>query len=84
MLEDRKLVGDVEKQTAKWAPIKMSDKEELGTPKLDELINALGDLKIVDISRKPAGLSADLKTAADFANKPRGRPIAGPQGFLRG
>ncbi len=36
--------------------------EELNTTTLDDLKNALADLKIVDVNRKPAGLSADLKT----------------------
>ena len=33
--------------------------EELAAAKLNDLRNALGDLKIVDVARKPAGLSAD-------------------------
>ena len=49
-----------------WAPLKLADDEELNAAKLDELKTALDDLKIVDVSRKPAGLSADLKAAADF------------------
>ena len=49
----------------------MSADEELNAAKLDELKTALDDLKIVDVSRKPAGLSADLKAAADFTNTAR-------------
>jgi hypothetical protein len=35
--------------------------EELNAEKLNDLKTALDDLKIVDVSRKPPGLSADLK-----------------------
>ena len=42
----------------------MAADEELNTAKLDDMKFALDDLKIVDVSRKPAGLSADLKAAA--------------------
>jgi hypothetical protein len=35
--------------------------EELASTKLNELRNALGDLKIVDVVRKPAALVAELK-----------------------
>ena len=52
----------------------MADDEELNTAKLDELKSALDDLKIVDISRKPKGLSADLKVSADFAGKDKTEP----------
>ena len=36
----------------------LGDGEELAAPRLNDLRNALGDLKIVDVVRKPAGLSA--------------------------
>jgi hypothetical protein len=39
--------------------------EELNKQKLDDLRNALGDLKIVDVTRKPAGLGNSLKIAPD-------------------
>jgi len=45
----------------------MADDEELDTQKLDDLKNALDDLKIVDVARKPEGLSADLKATKSFA-----------------
>ena len=53
--------------------VKMPADEELNTAKLDDLKTALDDLKIVDVSRKPAGLSADLKKSADFSAQGRGR-----------
>ena len=56
--------------------------EELNTAKLDELKTALDDLKIVDVSRKPAGLSADLKAAADFTTKHEAVESLARQGLL--
>ncbi len=40
--------------------------QELATVKLNDLRNALGDLKIIDVARKPAGLSAELKAEEKF------------------
>jgi hypothetical protein len=62
-----KLVDDQKFKEGKWEPVKLAADEELNTAKLDELKTALDDLKIVDVSRKPSGLSADLKAAADFS-----------------
>jgi hypothetical protein len=42
--------------------------EELATGKLNELRTALGDLKIIDVARKPAGLSGELKAEEKFTN----------------
>ena len=69
MVDDEKFVADKRRTPdGKWVPVKMAADEELNAAKLDELKTALDDLKIVDVSRKPAGLSADLKVAADFAS----------------
>ena len=46
---------------------KLGEDEELASGKLNDLRNALGDLKIVDVVRKPSGLSADLKAEESFA-----------------
>lgn len=45
----------------KFEPNSLTDEEELNTQKLNELKTALDDLKIIDVRRKPAGLSADLR-----------------------
>jgi len=45
---------------------KLAADEELASGKLNDLRNALGDLKIVDVARKPSGLSGDLKAAEKF------------------
>jgi hypothetical protein len=44
----------------------LANDQELATVKLNDLRNALGDLKIVDVARKPAGLSAELKADEKF------------------
>lgn len=50
-------------QKAQWSLPGLTETEELVTAKLNDLKNALDDLKIVDVRRKPAGLSQDLKQA---------------------
>ncbi|MCE5269247.1 MAG: DUF4340 domain-containing protein [Planctomycetaceae bacterium] len=60
--EDQRFTADPQSPTGgKWTPVKMAADEELNSTKLDDMMYALDDLKIVDVSRKPAGLSADLK-----------------------
>lgn len=49
-------------------PVELGADEELNQDALRELRNGLDDLLIVDIERKPAGLSADLKAGDDFLN----------------
>ena len=44
----------------------LADGEELAAARLNDLRNALGDIKIADVRRKPAGLSADLKAEEKF------------------
>jgi hypothetical protein len=80
---DEKFVG--EKQNpfgGRWEPLPMADNEELNTANLDKLKTALDDLKIVDVSRKPAGLSADLKVAAGFTTKGEARESLEDKGFF--
>ena len=61
--DDRKLTDPQNPRHGRWEPVKMAADEELNTTKLDDLMFALDDLKVADVSRKPAGLSADLKAA---------------------
>lgn len=44
----------------------LGEDEELNEDVLRELRNGLDDLTIVDVERKPSGLSADLKAGSDF------------------
>ena len=60
-----------------WVAGKLAADEELNIAKLDEMKTALDNLKIVDVRRKPAGLSADLKADADFLANPEARRVVG-------
>lgn len=51
-----------------YEPEAMADDEELNSTKLNDLKNALDDLKIVDVRRKPEGIAADLRTGEGFAD----------------
>ena len=83
LVEDRKFAMNKEKPgEGQWVAVKMPADEELNTAKLDELKTALDDLKIVDVSRKPAGLSADLKEAADFKPKNEAFVSLAEKGFF--
>ncbi len=44
----------------------LADDEELNSSKLNEMKQALDDLKIVDVHRKPKGLSANLKVSNEL------------------
>lgn len=46
---------------SKWSLEGLAEEEEMVTDKLNDLKNALDDLKIVDVQRKPAGLANDLR-----------------------
>jgi uncharacterized protein DUF4340 len=46
-------------------PSKLGDQEELNKQKLDDLRNALGDLKIVDVAKKPDGLGNNLQVSSE-------------------
>lgn len=70
--DDTKNTWSVEK-LLKWdseaknlVPYAMPEGEELNTTKLNDMKSALDDLKIIDVQRKPEGLTADLKVAGDF------------------
>ena len=56
--------------------------EELASAKLNDLRNALGDLKIIDVVRKPAGLSADLKAEEAFAGDREAVTSLAQRGFF--
>ena len=55
--------------------------EELNKERLDGLKNALDDLKIVDVERKPAGLGADLRAEKGFMNDQEGIGSLMQKGF---
>ena len=51
-----------------YVELTLADDEELNSTALNELKNGLDDLQIVDVERKPDGLSADLKAGEGFLN----------------
>lgn len=54
------------REAKEFQPFELSENEELNEEKLNDLKNALDDLKIVDVESKPAGMSASLKAGEDF------------------
>jgi len=61
---------------------KLPEGEELASGKLNDLRNALGDLKIINVARKPAGLSAELKAEEKFTGDPEAVTSMQQRGFL--
>jgi hypothetical protein len=96
--QDRKARIDLayDDKDAKWSLVKLEgfgkDKkpveeklgaeEELASSKLNDLRNALGDLKIIDVARKPSGLSADLKAAEKFTGDREAVASLAERGFF--
>jgi len=60
----------------------LAEGEELAANKLNDLRNALGDLKIVDVARKPSGLSAELKAEESFTTDREAVTSMQQKGFL--
>ena len=77
-----KLVKDEKYQGDRWVGGKLAADEELNVANLDDMKGALENLKIVDVRRKPAGLSADLKANADFLNNADAVRSLGSCGYL--
>ena len=96
--QDRKARIDLayDDKDAKWSLVKLEgygkDKkpveeklgaeEELASAKLNDLRNALGDLKIIDVARKPSGLSADLKAEEKFTGDREAVASLAERGFF--
>ena len=55
-------------QNGEYVDFTLADDEELNAETLNALKSALDDLKIVDVKRKPQGLSENLKAGEDFMN----------------
>jgi hypothetical protein len=60
----------------------LGEAEELASPRLNDLRNALGDLKIVDVVRKPAGLSSELRADEKFTADEEAVRSMQQRGFL--
>jgi len=72
---------EFDKESNNYTEFKLADDEELNTEKLDALKTALDDLAIVDVDRKPAGLSANLKAGVDFLDNAEARKDLRSLGF---
>jgi hypothetical protein len=59
----------------------LGDEETLNTTTLNQLKNALDDLKIVDVKRKPEGMSADLKADKSLMDNEQSLRSLVTQGF---
>ncbi|MCH7751048.1 MAG: DUF4340 domain-containing protein [Planctomycetes bacterium] len=59
----------------------LGEDETLNEDALRELRNGLDDLVIVDVERKPAGLSADLKAGSDFVKNEEAAASLVTRGF---
>ncbi len=55
-----------DKDAKQYVNFELAEDEELNQDALKGLADGLDDLLIVDVERKPAGLSADLKAGEDF------------------
>ncbi len=55
-------------EEGEYVDFTLAEDEELNTESLNGLKTALDDLQIVDVVRKPQGLSEDLKAGAEFVN----------------
>ncbi|MFM8577726.1 MAG: DUF4340 domain-containing protein, partial [Planctomycetaceae bacterium] len=73
---------DANEPSSKAVEKTLGEDEELVTTKLNDLRNAVGDLKIVDVVRKPAGLSADLKAEESFTGDSAAVASLQQRGFL--
>jgi hypothetical protein len=64
-----------------YEPEAMADDEELNSQKLNDLKNALDELKIVDVARKPEGLAADLRAGEELAGNREAKTNLMQRGF---
>lgn len=60
---------------------KLGPNEELNTEKLNAMKSALDDLKIVDVERKPDGLSGDLRVTEQFVKNTEALASLQSKGF---
>lgn len=67
-------------------PVKatLAENEQLNSGRLSELRSALDSLKIVDVERKPKGMSGSLKGDQDFLNDQQALASLAERGFVFG
>ncbi len=78
-------VGSLQKFDAEkraYEPFELAEGEQLNEETLDGLKNALDDLVIVDVERKPEGLSGDLQAGKEFTDSNEKKISLAQRGFL--
>lgn len=68
-------------QDGEYIEFKLEESEELDTETLNALKTALDDLQIVDVVRKPAGLSEDLKAGDELVKNEKAFVDLASKGF---
>jgi hypothetical protein len=76
-----KLTEDKVFQNKKWVDGKMGPDEELNATVLDAMKDNLNNLKIVDVSKKPSGLSVNLRASGELASDNETVASLGEKGF---
>lgn len=69
-------------ETETYEPFTLAENQTINEDTLRELKNALDDLVIVDVEKKPDGLSTDLKAGDDFINSRETVMSLARRGFL--
>jgi hypothetical protein len=65
----------------KESPAKLADDEEVNSQKLNDLKTALDNLLIIDVERKPKGLSDELRVSEEIVNDNEARGSLLARGF---
>jgi hypothetical protein len=73
---------DFDREKGEYNEVPVPEGAELDAAKLNELKNALDDLKIVDVERKPQGLSDDLKAEKEFVTNEEAFRSLAERGFF--
>jgi hypothetical protein len=76
-----KFIEDKIFENNKWVPQSMAPDEELNTQKLDDMKFNLGDLKIVDVNRKPASLTGNLRDSGTLRKDRKSAESLAQRGF---
>ncbi len=71
-----------ENRNSRMVDTQLLDDEELNTTKLNDMKNALDDLKIVDVERKPKGVGADLQANDELLKSPADCQNLAQRGFF--
>lgn len=69
------------RESGEYAQVPVPEGVKIDGTKLNELKNALDDLKIVDVERKPEGLSADLQAEKEFVTNEEAFRSLAARGF---